>query len=294
MIFNETKIHGSVDFPIELYHIDHMHPRYEMVHHWHKNIEIIRVLEGKLNVTLDYSSFIATKGDIVFVNPETVHGASPVDDCVYECVVYDPELVPSLPYNTEDFNEALLNGSIHLNEKISENEKELSNCVDTLFNTLCDENDGTRFIIIGMLCNIYGIILKNKLYKKNDNMSVGTRKPIANYKKVIKYIRNSYSENLSLEDMARCAGMSKKYFCTFFKQFTHQTPFEYLISYRIERAVQFLLTTEKSITDIAYSCGFNDLSYFIKTFKNLKGMSPGQMRRDSYRNFSLSHKKEDA
>jgi len=283
MIFNETKIHGSVDFPIELYHMDKKHPRYEMVHHWHKNIEIVRILEGNLNITLNNSSFTAKKGDIVFVNSETVHGATPEDECVYECVVFDPRLVPSLPYNTEDFTEGIMNGSIRLTEQISKEETGLYECVSTLFKSLMEDGDGSRYMVVGMLCNMYAIILKNKLYIKSDKVPYGTSKPLASYKNVIKYIRSSYSENLSLEDMANSAGMSKKYFCTFFKQFTHQTPFEYLISYRIERAVHFLITTDKSITDIAYSCGFNDLSYFIKTFKSLKGMSPGQMRRERYK-----------
>jgi predicted RNA-binding protein with RPS1 domain len=58
-------------------------------------------------------------------------------------------------------------------------------------------------MVVGMLCNMYAIILKNKLYKKSDKVPYGTSKPLASYKNVIKYIRSSYSENLSLEDMAR-------------------------------------------------------------------------------------------
>ncbi len=280
MIFNETKIHGSIDFPIELYHLDKKHPRYEMVHHWHKNIEIVRILEGNLSIALNNSSFVAKKGDIVFVNSETVHGASPDSKCLYECVVFDPELVPSLPSNTENFSEGLLNGSIRLTEQPPVDNTELYECVEKLFRALTEDSDSSRYVVVGLLCSMYGIILKERLYQKSDNVPFGASKTIASYKNVIKYIRSSYSENLSLEDMANSAGMSKKYFCTFFKQFTHQTPFEYLISYRIERAVHFLLTTDKSITDISYSCGFNDLSYFIKTFKALKGTSPGNFRRD--------------
>ena len=48
----------------------------------------------------------------------------------------------------------------------------------------------------------------------------------------------------------------------------------------IEKAAAKLLSTDESVTDIAYSCGFNDLSYFIKVFKDLKGISPKQFRKD--------------
>ena len=59
---------------------------------------------------------------------------------------------------------------------------------------------------------------------------------------------------------------------------TGKPPIEYLNEYRIEKAVRKLRLTNLSITDIAFSCGFSDLSYFIKTFKKTKGVSPGKYR----------------
>ena len=83
-----------------------------------------------------------------------------------------------------------------------------------------------------------------------------------------------------LNEMAEAAQMSPKYFCYFFKEMTSKTPVEYLNGYRIEKAAKKLLNTNDSVTDIAYSCGFNDLSYFIKTFKIQKGMSPAKLRKN--------------
>jgi AraC-like DNA-binding protein len=68
---------------------------------------------------------------------------------------------------------------------------------------------------------------------------------------------------------------------------TGKTPVEYLNEYRIERATQKLLSSDQSVTDIAYSCGFNDLSYFIKTYKSHKGISPGGVRREGYNVYNL-------
>ena len=73
----------------------------------------------------------------------------------------------------------------------------------------------------------------------------------------------------------------KSYFCRLFKAVTDKTPMEYLNSYRIEKAAAKLLSTDESVTDIAYSCGFNDLSYFIKVFRDFKGISPKQFRKPS-------------
>ena len=282
MIFNETKIHGSVDFPIQLYKINNKHPRYEMVHHWHRNMEIIRVIKGTLHITLNSENIVAKKGDTVFVNPETVHGAVP-EECEYECVVFDTELVGFLPYGKERLSENLTNGSIKIRQKIGSEEKEIRQLAEKLFNCLDDNSTTARYEVIGSLCFLFSSILKNGHYTKNSPLPESTHTQISKFKKVIQFIRNSYNQDLTLEDMAKCAEMSRKYFGTFFKQYTHQTPFEYLISYRIEQATNYLLTSDKSITDIAYSCGFNDLSYFIKTYKAHKGISPGAVRRERYK-----------
>ena len=60
----------------------------------------------------------------------------------------------------------------------------------------------------------------------------------------------------------------------FFKKMTNRTPIDYLNVYRIEMASKKIINTDLSITDIAFSCGFNDLSYFIKTFKKITGITP--------------------
>ena len=60
---------------------------------------------------------------------------------------------------------------------------------------------------------------------------------------------------------------------------TGTTPVKYLLTYRIERAARKLLSTDESITQIAYDCGFNDLSYFIKTFKDIKKITPKNYRK---------------
>lgn len=277
MIPNEVKMHGTIGFPMEMYHVDCNHPRYEMSFHWHTNTEIIRILDGELHVSLNNKEFAASKGDIIFVNPEVIHGAFP-KDCLYQCVVYDPAITPSLPIDGISFIESLTSGTIRINEKLPKGDSELSECVDKLFTALESSSSATRYIAIGMLYNMYGIILKNKYYTKKEEKDNITPPSTIKLKNALLYIQSSFNTEITLDDMASHAGMSRKYFCTFFKQYTHTTPFDYLIAYRIEKASHYLLTTDMDITDIGYSCGFNDLSYFIKTFKKIKGVTPGKFR----------------
>lgn len=62
---------------------------------------------------------------------------------------------------------------------------------------------------------------------------------------------------------------------------THKSPMNYLNFYRIERACFQLLNSDASIIEIAMNCGFNDLSYFIKTFRKYKGITPAKYRKQS-------------
>jgi hypothetical protein len=86
--YNEKKQHGTPDFPIEYYHVDEHHPRYNMPFHCHKELEIIRILEGILYLKLDDEEFEAKAGDIIFINEGVIHGGLP-HNCIYECIVFD-------------------------------------------------------------------------------------------------------------------------------------------------------------------------------------------------------------
>ena len=65
MIYNELTQRGTDDFPIELYHIDKNHTRYEMTAHWHSEVELIRVLKGQLRCKFNNQNYLAQKGDVL-------------------------------------------------------------------------------------------------------------------------------------------------------------------------------------------------------------------------------------
>jgi AraC-like DNA-binding protein len=98
-------------------------------------------------------------------------------------------------------------------------------------------------------------------------------------KAVLQWIEENYAEPASLEELAAVAGMNPHYFCEFFKRYTRRSPIDYLNLYRIDSACRMLKVSGCSVTEAAFSCGFNDLSYFVKTFKKYKGVTPRQYRR---------------
>jgi len=278
--YNEIQQRGTLEFPIELYHIEKSHPKYEMASHWHSEIELIRVLEGKLNVKLYNREYVASKGDIVIVNSETVHGAYAIAECIYECIVLHMELLAVQDSGCRYFTESILNQENYLTEYIKYENTPFTSAVNKLFDTMKNPSSGYKFKVIGALYELFGIIVDNHMYKKVTSTDIPSNKNIPKIKNVLSFIRGNYDKQITLDDMSKCAGMSSKYFCSFFKNMTRKSPVEYLNSYRIERASRKLLNTDMSITDIAFGCGFNDLSYFIKMFKSIKGVTPSEFRKE--------------
>lgn len=124
--------------------------------------------------------------------------------------------------------------------------------------------------------SVYGDSFSKKWYQLSDKSDLSGHKNIYLLKNVLNYIELHYADKITLNNLAKIAGMSPKYFCHFFFEMTGHTPIDYVNYYRIERACYQLVNTEDSITDIALSCGFNDVSYFIRIFKKYKGKSPKQ------------------
>ncbi len=278
MSFNEIKVRGTVDFPIELYCIDKTHDRYEMVSHWHSELEIIRILDGRLNIKLNNNVYTAERGDIFFVNPETVHGAAP-EECVYECIDFNIDFLSGLCDGIRYFVDGVFNGEYLIKEEVKD--RELKNASNDVFEALKLRSSGYKFKVIGALYKMLGIIVDGHFYTQSTGIPEDlASKNIPKLKNVISFIHKNYDSQILLSDMAAAAEMSPKYFCYFFKEMTRKTPVEYLNAYRIEKASKKLLNTSMSVTEIAYSCGFNDLSYFIKTFKQQKGVTPAAFRKN--------------
>lgn len=119
-------------------------------------------------------------------------------------------------------------------------------------------------------------LISNRYDTKETVMSSKSRR-IA---KVCGYMEEHYSDNISLTDVATLIGMSDSAFSHFFKSKTNTTFIDYLNNLRIAQACQLLTETNQTVAEICYSCGFNNMSNFIRMFKKKKQYTPNE-----YRNF---------
>ena len=89
----------------------------------------------------------------------------------------------------------------------------------------------------------------------------------------------NYMEPIKLDDIAASASVSVGVCCRCFKEMVRKSPNQYLVAYRISRAMELLGSSEKTVTEIAVETGFNDASHFIQYFKRQTGMTPKDYRK---------------
>ncbi|MBQ7821847.1 MAG: helix-turn-helix transcriptional regulator [Clostridia bacterium] len=278
MSFNETKHHGTESLPIELYCVDISHPKYEMAFHWHSAIEIIRVRSGRLDVTLNSRTTKAEAGDILVVNSETVHGATPYD-CVYDCIVFHPEEFIADENGCRPFIEQLLDSSVLLYDYFkASSDTVLEGIIAETVKALQERKQGYKFSATGLIYCFFAHMINNEYYAQNTRPT--PERDVIRLKIALRYIREKFDTDLKLSDIAEKVSMSPKYFCRFFKDMTGKTPIEYLLAYRIERAARRLASGNETITEVSFACGFSDLSYFTKMFKRYRGTTPSRFKRD--------------
>ena len=275
--YHEQRQHRTGDFPLAFYHVDRNFVRYQMATHWHKETEIIRILSGRLKIYVDDREIMAEAGDLITLGSGVIHGADP-EDCVYECIVFDPEaLTPAVESCKQDL-QGILRQTIFLRSGDIAADAEYTSAVERLF-TLA----GMDFLghIMELLSAVHGFIgghLRNLGAAQLHTVSERTWQRAEQLKPALEYIEKHYGSHISLETLARLTGFSPKYFCLFFRTIVHRSPIDYLNYYRIERAAQLLTGADMNVAEVAVHCGYADSSAFIKQFRKYKGTTPKQYK----------------
>lgn len=145
-----------------------------------------------------------------------------------------------------------------------------------IFKSLCEHYDSSldndvillQSLVLKLSYFLIGEAQKNKHYQNGKNAHQET------IEKVIKYINNNLTEDLSLNAVAEYAGFSTIHFHNCFKSGVGKTLRDYVEEQRIKKAVNILISTDRTLTDVAYECGFSSQSYFSLAFKRRMKMTP--------------------
>ena len=118
-------------------------------------------------------------------------------------------------------------------------------------------------------------LLASKGFVSNVNKSDECR-----INSIYNYTFENYQSAIKIEEVAAKVNLTKESFCRYFKEKTHKTYTEFLMELRIGQACRLLIEEDLSIKEIAYSCGYNNISNFHHQFKKIKNKSPREFRND--------------
>ncbi len=151
--------------------------------------------------------------------------------------------------------------------------------VRLLFERILHENSlqqfATFFEMLSMLTQSSYETVSSFVNTKNYTDDEGKRMSA-----VFEFVMNHFDQKIVLEDVSTIANMTPNAFCKYFKQRTNKTFFKFLTEVRIENACKFLSnSTQLAVADIAFACGFFNVSNFNRKFKEIKGLTPTEFRK---------------
>ncbi len=277
-VYHETKSHTSSEFPYNTY-LCSIPLDFRTVNiHWHEEVEIIVIKKGEGIVSVDLTEYEVQKGDVIFVMSGQLHGIRQLDSSTmeYENILFKPTLLKSRGHDMcwEQFISPLLSASSTIFPVIRSNHK-LETYIQNI-DELCDEkHTGYQVAVKGYLYQIIHFLLSECA----TVISKSSKRYTDKIKTVLSYVDAHYAENISVESMAKLCFYSKSYFMKFFKESMGSSFVSYLKDYRLEIASRMLLATDDNILDISSACGFDNLSYFNRSFKKKYGVTPGKYRK---------------
>ena len=280
----ELVTHGTLDFPFGCY-LDDM-VRENVPWHWHDEFDAAVVLHGKVSVTIGTDSFILSHGDGFFVNSGVLHSATRLDGdhCCMLSIVFHPRLIGGTSdtiyykkYVLPILRCPKLQGfQFHSGTPW---QKKASGFIEKAWRASVDEIEDYELDIWNALSNLLALLVHH-LPSESSRKSIWSESDDIRIKKMLKFIAGDYMNEIHTADIASAANISESECLRCFHKTIGITPIQYLKNYRIEQAAQLLLSSSLSITDIAYDTGFQSPSYFIRIFRECKGSTPTEFRRD--------------
>ena len=276
----ENKPHGTKDDPFSIYHIKNEGRSFQIPVHWHDELEIIYVKRGFLTVSISGENYIGTPGDAFVVSPGNLHFmGSQTGNVDYFTFLFPLKYIS---FRTDDILddkllEPLNSGHLIINPEIEDTVKEQCEQLVEIYGAKKEESQSkitaqikTKIILLQFILELWkrGFIVENDTSGKNTVE-----------KEMVSYIQQNFTGKILLKEFGEQFHLSEKYISRYFKEHFHITLSQYITHLRLEHAKQLLQDTDIPVTEIAMQSGYQNVSYFIRSFKKAYGVSPLKYRK---------------
>ena len=275
----ENKPHGTKDNPFSIYHIANVKRSFQIPVHWHDEFEIIYVKSGFLTVSISGENYIGKPGDTFVVSPGNLHFmGSQTGNVDYFTFLFPLKYIS---FRTDDILddkllEPLNSGHLMISPEIEDTVKEQCEQLVEIYGVKKEESQSkitaqikTKIILLQFILELWkkGFIVENDTGGKNTVE-----------KEMVSYIQQNFTGKILLKEFGEQFHLSEKYISRYFKEHFHITISQYVTYLRLEHAKQLLQDTDIPVTEVAMQSGYQNVSYFIRSFKKTYGMSPLKYR----------------
>lgn len=277
--YREVQPHGNIDFPFHYYYENVWEFDFHCIAwHWHREIEIIYVKEGNTSCCIATEKIDLPQGYGMFVNSKIMHRYEATQRNILPNIVFSPNLLgdaQGMIFNK--FIKPIIESNINyiIFDPNIKWQNEILQILNSIFK-LQKTNADYELKITAQLLDLWSI-----LYNNLDLNDTRPRRDILNSSRLqimMQYMHSNYKDPITLKDIADCVHVSKNSALQIFQKCIRISPFAYLILYRLARAAELLLSTNKNITTIATEVGFESAGYFCRKFKEHYRTSPSQYR----------------
>jgi len=261
-------------------------------YHCHDYFELYIHLHGGEYMGVDNQLFSLKPNQVFVLPPFCMHGLSCTDEMHdYERAFLNlsPEVMRVLSCDQIDLNRFFRSHAsrgVCTYQLSDEDADKFVSWIRQIQDSQAAEGDMfTRFRNYTLMMNLLELVCRTM--RKADPVE-GESFGNSVVQEILSYINNHYTQPIRIENLARSFGVSVSWLCHEFVRFTNRSVYDYVLYRRVMLARQQMLGSA-SLNEIAYQCGFNDYSNFLRSFGKIVGMSPSQYRKQlkQYRNREL-------
>lgn len=237
--------------------------------HYHEHFQILYALEGEGEITLDGKVYNFSKDKVVLISPYCIHSIKATNKLTNLVLAFSAS---ALLMSVKDDLLSYLQGNSRYFEMDLFTASEIRSLFRKMLYEQKNSDDYSKLAMSACLIEIIIHLLRQhkitNVQDANDLRSI----------QIKEYIERHYFENLTAESLSNLFGISTRYMNDIFKRKFNDTPLQFLQKIRIHRAKELLLKTDQDIVSICFEVGYETLSTFYRTFRNLVGISPNKYR----------------
>ena len=249
------------------------------VPHFHTDVEIVTVTEGKMAYSVDGRTITLHEGDTIFVNANRIHYSICLDNKVAKYVIFiaDPAILNSSIAVEMQALMPILNNPELCCMRFRDYNERTENMRELMLKLPAIRHD--PFQITKTFFEIWEILLQqSRTYGIIETEVLSDTHQHA-FKQMMYYIQQNYKEQITLDKIAESGNISKSLCNKLFNQYVGESPVNYILHLRCRKVAEYLRSSQGSLAEIAELTGFNGVSYMSETFKKTFGQSPREYRK---------------